>query len=176
MSPFKSKGQHRTGKAHVSVWRLASRRILSYWRRVSLVFYSGLYRIGWSLPTLWRPICFIQSTNLNVNLILKHPNTNSSWNTVWPNIWAHHGLDSAKSVQSCPAFCDPVDCSPPGASLHGDSPGKSTGVCCCALLQRVFLTQGLNPSLLCLLHWQASSLPRAPPWKPLWSGQVDTWH
>ena len=30
------------------------------------------------------------------------------------------------------------------------------------LLQGIFLTQGLNPCLLCLLHWQAGSLPLAP--------------
>ena len=30
-----------------------------------------------------------------------------------------------------------------------------------------FLTQGLNPCLLCLLHWQACSLPVEPPRKPL---------
>jgi len=28
-----------------------------------------------------------------------------------------------------------------------DSPGKNTGVGCCFLLQRIFLTQGLNPGL-----------------------------
>ena len=36
------------------------------------------------------------------------------------------------------------------------SPGKNTGVGCHALLQGIFLTQGLN--LLCLLHWQVDSL------------------
>ena len=30
---------------------------------------------------------------------------------------------------------------------HGDSPGKNTGVGCHALLQGIFLTQGLNPGL-----------------------------
>ena len=35
-----------------------------------------------------------------------------------------------------------------------DSPGKNTGVVCHILLQELFLTQGLNLSLLCLLHWQ----------------------
>ena len=35
-----------------------------------------------------------------------------------------------------------------------------------ALLQGVFPTQGLNPCLRRLLHWQASSLPLAPPGKP----------
>ena len=44
-----------------------------------------------------------------------------------------------------------------------DSPGKSTEVGCHALLQGIFPTQGLNPSLLSLLHWQAGSLPLAPP-------------
>ena len=29
---------------------------------------------------------------------------------------------------------------------------------CHAFLQGIFLTQGLNPCLLCLLHWQAGSL------------------
>ena len=40
-----------------------------------------------------------------------------------------------------------------------DSAGKNTGVGCHALLQEIFLTQGSNPRLLCLLQWQADSLP-----------------
>ena len=36
---------------------------------------------------------------------------------------------------------------------------KNTGVSCHALLQGSFPTQGLNPHLLSLLHWQADSLP-----------------
>ena len=43
--------------------------------------------------------------------------------------------------------CDPMDCSPPGSSVHGDSPGKNTGVGCHALLKGIFPTQGLNPGL-----------------------------
>ena len=46
------------------------------------------------------------------------------------------------------------------------SPGKNTGVSCHFLLQGIFLTQGLNPRLLYLLHWRAGSLPLAPPGKP----------
>ena len=45
-----------------------------------------------------------------------------------------------------------------------DSPGKNTGVGSHALLQGIFPTQGSNSSLL--LHWQAGSLPLAPPGKP----------
>ena len=51
-------------------------------------------------------------------------------------------------AQSCPPLCDPMDCSPPGSSVHVDSPGKSTRVGCHALLQGIFPTQGLNPGLL----------------------------
>ena len=46
-----------------------------------------------------------------------------------------------------------------------DFPGKDTGVGCHSLLQRIFLTQGSNPRLLRLLHWQADSLPSEPPGK-----------
>ena len=32
---------------------------------------------------------------------------------------------------------------------------------------RIFPIQGLNPNLLCLLHWQAGALPLASPGKPI---------
>ena len=54
----------------------------------------------------------------------------------------------------------------PGSFVHGDSPGKKAGMGCHALLQGIFPTHGSNPSLLCLLHWQAGSWPLVPPGKP----------
>ena len=33
-------------------------------------------------------------------------------------------------TQSCPTLCNPIDCSLPGSSVRGDSPGKNTGVGC----------------------------------------------
>ena len=47
-----------------------------------------------------------------------------------------------------------MDCSPPGSSVHGDSPGKNTGVGHHALLptQGIFPTQGLKLHVLQLLH------------------------
>ena len=50
-------------------------------------------------------------------------------------------------TQLCPTLCDPRNCSPPGSSVHGDSPGKNTGVGCHALHQKIFPNQGLNPGL-----------------------------
>ena len=44
--------------------------------------------------------------------------------------------------------------------------GKNIGVGSHSLLQGIFPTQGSNPCLLCLLHWQAGSLPAEPPEKP----------
>ena len=51
-------------------------------------------------------------------------------------------------TQSCPTLWDPTNCSPPGSSVHRDSPGKNTGVGCHALLWGIIPTQGSNPSLL----------------------------
>ena len=51
-------------------------------------------------------------------------------------------------------LCDPMDCNPLGSSVHGDSPGKYTGVGCQALLQRIFPTQESNQvSRIDILLW-----------------------
>ena len=71
----------------------------------------------------------------------------------------------AKLFQLCLTLCDPMDYSPLG-SCPWDYPGKNTGVSCHFPLQGTFLTQGLNPHLLRLLHWWAGSLPLVPPGKP----------
>ena len=61
-------------------------------------------------------------------------------------------------AQLCLTLCSPMDCS---------LPGKNTGVGCHALLQGIFPTQGPNPCLLCLLHWQADSFTTSTTWKAL---------
>ena len=77
----------------------------------------------------------------------------------WPRDQTHMGMCAAHMLshsakwlclvsQTCPTLWDPTDCSPPGSSVHGDSPGKNTGVGCHALLQGNILTQESNPSLL----------------------------
>ena len=50
-------------------------------------------------------------------------------------------------AQLCLILCDPMDYSPPGSSVHEDSPRKSTRVGCHALLQEIFPTQGSNLGL-----------------------------
>ena len=77
-----------------------------------------------------------------------------------------HARMHAKLLQSCPTLCKPMTLSSTRLLCPWDSPGKDIGVGSHALLQGIFPTQGSNPRLPCLLHWQAGSLPPAPPQKP----------
>ena len=61
--------------------------------------------------------------------------------SVMSNSVQHHGLSPARLL--CP----------------WDFPGKSIEMGCHSFLREIFLDQGSNPHLLCLLHWQADSLP-----------------
>ena len=65
-----------------------------------------------------------------------------------------------KVTQSCLTLCDSMDCSTPGSSVHGDCPGKSTGMGCHSLLQGMFPTWGLNPGFP---HYRQIFLPPEPP-------------
>ena len=69
----------------------------------------------------------------------------------------------AKMLQLYLALCNLVDRSLQGFLVHVI---LEIGILE-ALPQGIFPTQGLNLHLLCLLHWQACSLPLAPPGKPL---------
>ena len=78
-------------------------------------------------------------------------------------------------LQSCLTLwtlSDFMDCGLPGSSVRGIPQARILEWVCCALLQGVFLTQGSNPHLLCLLHWQVGSLPLVSPGKHLHQG---TW-
>ena len=95
-------------------------------------------------------------------------------NPLWPHEW-QLGFPVLLYLQAmylvtqlCLTLWNPVDCSPPGSSVHGDSPGKNTRVGCHDLLQGIIPTQGsnLHTSYICL-HWQVNSLPLLSPGKPI---------
>ena len=76
-------------------------------------------------------------------------------------------LSFNSSLNGVRLFCDPMDYSLPGSSVHGIlqarildwvaiPSSKDTGVGSYFLLQGVFLTQGSNPGLL---PWQVDSVP-----------------
>ena len=56
---------------------------------------------------------------------------------------------AAKSLQSCPTLCDPVDGSPPGSPIPWDSPGKNTGVGCHFLFQCIKVKSESEIAQLC---------------------------
>ena len=51
-------------------------------------------------------------------------------------------------TQSCLALCNSMDCSPSGSLVHGILQARILEWGSHSLLQRIFLTQGLNPGLL----------------------------
>ena len=72
----------------------------------------------------------------------------------------------AKSIQSCPALCNPMDWSLPGSSFHG--------ILQASILEGIAMPSSRGSSqsrdrtwVLCLLHWQAYSLQLAPPGEPI---------
>ena len=73
-----------------------------------------------------------------------------------------------KSLPSCLTFCNCMDCSPSGSSVQGTLQGRILEgvVISFSRVSSCFLTQGSNPHLLSLLHWQAGSLLLVAPGKP----------
>ena len=66
-------------------------------------------------------------------------------------------------AQSCLTLCDPMDCSPPGSSVHEGSPGKNTGWVALPL-PRDLPNPWMEPRSPAL---RADSLPSEPPGKTL---------
>ena len=78
----------------------------------------------------------------------------------------------AKLIQSCLTLCDPKDHSLPGSSVHGDSPGKNTGVGCMPSSRGSSQPRDQSPHISCLLHWQVGSLSLVLPGKPVLVGSI----
>ena len=74
-----------------------------------------------------------------------------------------------QSLQSCLTLCDPMNYTHKAPLSMGILQALAR-VGCHALLQGIFLTYRLNPSLLHLLLWQADSLPLA------LLGKLQFWH
>ena len=64
---------------------------------------------------------------------------------------------AAKSLQSCPTLCDPIDGSPPGSPVPGILQARTLEWVAISFSGRIFPTQGSNPSLL-----RADALPSEP--------------
>ena len=88
--------------------------------------------------------------------------------TTQASIHTHTHTHTHTCMLSCSInvlLCIPTSYRLPGYSAHGILQARVWRGCH-ALLWGIFPSQGLNPHLLCLLHWRAESLPLAPPGKP----------
>ena len=79
---------------------------------------------------------------------------------------SHQGNLYAKSLQLCPTLCDPVDCGPPGSSIHGVLQARILVWVAMPSSRGSSRPQGSTLHLLCLVHGQVDSLPLVPPAKP----------
>ena len=67
----------------------------------------------------------------------------------FPMYYVYAAAAAAKSVQSCPALCNPIDGSPPALPSSWDSPGKNTGVGCHFFLQCIKVKSQSEVAQLC---------------------------
>ena len=72
------------------------------------------------------------------------------WELSVASPWLVYEFAAAKSLQSCPTLCDPMDGSPPRLPHPWDSPGKNTGVGCHFLLQCMKVKSESEVAQLCL--------------------------
>ena len=100
---------------------------------------------------LWRQmLAWVSLLLSNVYIFLMKPECPQilmSWGITFPFL-------KCASFSLCLTLCNIMDCGQPGSFVHGNFPGKNTLVGCHFIFQGIFLTQGLNLHLLCLLHWQ----------------------
>ena len=113
------------------------------------------------LSVLYTAVSSVPETATGTQQVLNNLNYFAEFHNTLPvgcaYVLSHFSLTSVSdSLQPC-------GLQPTRLLCPWDSPGKNTGVGCHAFLQGIFLTQGSNPSLLCLLHWQVGSLPLMPP-------------
>ena len=66
----------------------------------------------------------------------------------------------------CPTLCNTMDCRLPGSSVHEILQARILEWVAMPSSKGSSLSKGSNWPLLCLLHWQVGSLPKAPPGKP----------
>ena len=109
----------------------------NYLRKMKIYMYTNCYK------QIWSKQFYFQLWKIEIS-----PNVSHRW--IWQQTMC--GVYMCRAVLCLVAqlrltLCYPMDCSPPGSSVLGDSPGKTTGVGCHALLQGIFPTQVSNPGL-----------------------------
>ena len=80
-----------------------------------VLWFMGLQRVGYDRATE------MNWTELNAKSM-------SNWLSLFIIVLSLYFCVLCLVTQSCPTLWSPMDCSPPGSSVHGDFPGRHTGV------------------------------------------------
>ena len=105
-------------------WILVTTIMCLKWELLSSVMING------------RPHAWISATTWELpNMMLRCKDL--FWFSMFPFTWVcchthsgHAAAAAAKSLQSCPTLCNPIDSSPPGSPVPGILQAKNTGVGC----------------------------------------------
>ena len=89
--------------------------------------------LAWKIPRM-EEACRLPSTGLHFHFHL-HFCSMSFFLSFRVQSTSYIQCVYAKLLHMCLTLCNPMGYSRPGSSVHGDSPGKNTGVGCHALLQ-----------------------------------------
>ena len=117
---------------------------------------------GWDGPTQWTWVWANSGRwwrtgkpawRADVHGVAKSQTQLSDWTTTVGGVCVCVCVRARSHTQSCLTLCNLVHYSLLGSSVHAIFQARIH-----SLLQGIFLTQGSNLSLLCLLHWQADSL------------------
>ena len=88
-----------------------------------MAVYKALLKLQFSytLPFCWQCFSPFPTTKASPLFKIRSKGRRSSHlpQLPWSQLVHHCVCVCAMSLQSCPAVCDPVDCSPPGSSVHG---------------------------------------------------------
>ena len=83
-------------------------------------------------------------------------------------IYQNAAAIAAESLQFCPTLCNPMDCSPPGSSVHEILQARILEWVAIPFCRGSSQPRDQTLVFLGLLLWQASSLPLAPPGKSIY--------
>ena len=123
-----------------------------------LPLYLKFFNLSTFYPSLYLPL-YSSSFYFSFSYVL----TCMSYLSIHASIHLSYIYLGAKLLQSCLTLCDPMDCSPPGSSVHGILQARTLEWVAISSSRELFPTQGSN---LGLLYLQADSLPSEPPGKP----------
>ena len=123
---------------------------MGHLQKYSFLFHRPVRKLKRTMIGIYK----YQAIFVNLEIILLSYRK-QSWNTNQrgEEYWHHCTImDVCLQAQLCLTLRHPVDCSPPGSSVHGILQARILGWVAIAFSRASFQPQTSNPGLLCLLH------------------------